>query len=101
MKAVPVKRVKVSDEHGNTIEIKVWSVPRSPEKPHGYKYSLVYVVDEKRVVGYDNAEGRGDHRHYHDKEEPYTFKGIDRLLDDFYKDVRRYLHESQKSENRN
>jgi hypothetical protein len=97
MKAVSVKRAKVSDEHGNTIEIKVWRVPRTPDKPHGLKYSLVYIVDETRVLGYDNAESRGDHRHYYDKEEPYRFTGIDRLLEDFYKDIRRYLRESQKS----
>jgi hypothetical protein len=97
MKAVSVKRTKVSDEHGNTIEIKVWRVPRTPDKPHGYKYSLAYVVDEKRVIGYDNAESRGDHKHYHDREEPYSFRGIDQLLKDFSKDIRRYLHESQKS----
>ena len=100
MKAVSVKRVKVSDEYGNIIEIKVWSVPRTREKPHGFKYSLVYIVDEKRVIGYDNAEGRGDHRHYHDKEEAYTFKDVDKLLNDFYKDIRRYLNENQKSQDR-
>ena len=97
MKAVSVKRTKDTDERGNTIEIKVWRVPRTPDKPHGLKYSLVYIVDETRVLGYDNAESRGDHRHYYDKEEPYRFTGIDRLLEDFYKDIRRYLRESQKS----
>jgi hypothetical protein len=100
MEAVSVKRTKDTDQHGNTIEIKVWKVPRTPDKPHGLKYSLVYIVDEKRVIGYDNAEGRGDHRHYHDKEESYRFRDVDGLLEDFLKDIRRYLHESQKSKDR-
>ena len=26
--------------------------------------SFVYIVKGKRVIGYDNAEGKGDHRHY-------------------------------------
>lgn len=49
------------------------------QQPHGYKYSFVYVVKGKRVIGYNNAEGKGDHRHYGDKEEVYTFKSVDKL----------------------
>ena len=33
-------------------------------KPFGIKYSVVYIKDGKRVLGYDNAEGKGDHKHY-------------------------------------
>jgi hypothetical protein len=47
-------------------------------------------VDGKRVVGYDNGEGKGDHRHYKGREEPYQFKGVERLVKDFYEDVRRF-----------
>ena len=43
-----------------------------------------------RVIGYDNAEGKGDHRHYKDTEKPYSFKSIERLLEDFHKDIERY-----------
>lgn len=64
------------------------------DKPHGYKYSLVYVVDGERVVGYDNAEVKGDHRYYKDKEEPYKFRDIDKLFEDFYNDVRRIKNEN-------
>jgi hypothetical protein len=74
----------------NIVEIKIWEVPVSQDKPHGYKYSLVYIKGNKRIVGYDNAESKGDHRHYGEREEPYIFKGIDKLFKDFYKDLRRY-----------
>lgn len=74
----------------NIVEIKIWEVPGSQDKPHGYKYSLVYIKGGKRIVGYDNAEGKGDHRHYEEQEKPYTFKGIDKLFEDFYRDLRRY-----------
>ncbi len=74
----------------NIVEIKVWEVPISKDKPHGYKYSLVYIKGSKRILGYDNAEGKGDHRHYGQREESYKFKGIDKLFGDFYKDLRRY-----------
>lgn len=91
MKAQLIKYVKAIDELNNTIEIKVWQLPESSEdKPHRYKYSLVYIVEDVRVIGYDNAEGKGDHRHYKDAEKRYSFKGIERLLEDFHKDIERY-----------
>ena len=82
---------KAADELGNIIEIKVWQMPEpARDKQHCYKYSLVYIVNGERVIGYDNAEGKGDHRHYVRAEKPYRFKGIDRLLEDFYNDIEQY-----------
>jgi len=81
---------KVIDEHGNTVEIKLWAVEKSSDKPHGYKYSLVYIADTKRVIGYDNAEQKGDHRHFGDRTEPYAFAGINQLIRDFYVDIVSY-----------
>lgn len=84
---------KVEDKHGGIIETKIWSVPKSPAKPHGYKYSLVYIRHGRRVVGYDNAEGKGDHRHYDDQAMPYKFQGIDKLFEDFYKDLKEVMND--------
>ena len=94
LKASLIVRDRFEFEDGDIAEVRVWEVPSSEDKPHGYKYSLVYIVNGKRVIGYDNAEGKGDHRHYHDKEEAYEFKSIDRLFEDFYKDVRRFKNEN-------
>jgi len=47
----------------------------------------VYIKEGKRIIGYDNGEGKGHHRHYRDKEEVYAFKSIDSLIKDFYNDV--------------
>jgi hypothetical protein len=52
--------------------------------------SLVYIVDDKRVIGYDNGEGKGDHRHYKDNTEPYLFKDLRTLVKDFYRDIEKY-----------
>jgi hypothetical protein len=41
----------------------------------------------KRVIGYDNSERKGDHRHYGDAEEPYGFTTLRQLTDDFLNDV--------------
>ena len=95
MRAVLVRHIKVIDELDNTIEIKIWNIPEpTKDKPHGYKYSLVYIVNGKRVIGYDNSEGKGDHRHYGGTEKPYKFKSIDKLFEDFKRDIGRFKHES-------
>ncbi len=51
---------------------------------------MVYVVDNVRAIGYDNAEGKGDHRHIHEKEEAYTFVSLKQLAEDFYNDIEKY-----------
>lgn len=89
MKAEPIYQEKWM-EGDHIVEIKVWSVPVTKEKPHGYKYSLVYVKAGRRIVGYDNGEGRGDHRHYQGKEERYEFTDLDKLMQDFYEDIGRW-----------
>jgi hypothetical protein len=90
MKAELIIHNKAIDEHGNTVEIKLWAVEKSSDKPHGYKYSLAYIVDAKRVIGYDNAEQKGDHRHFGEKTKPYAFTGIKQLIRDFYGDIVSY-----------
>jgi hypothetical protein len=71
------------------VEIKVWRVPRTQSTPDGVKISVVYVKNGKRLIGYDNAEGKGYHRHFMDQEEAYSFFNVRALLDDFAKDIRR------------
>ena len=91
MKAELIEHSKIIDESGNIIEIKVWQLPETAgNKQHGYKYSLVYIVNDERVIGYDNGEGRGDHRHYGKIEKTYKFKGIDSLFEDFYNDIEQF-----------
>jgi len=75
------------EPNGDIVEMKIWKVPHSKDRPHGLKYSLVYIRESKRVLGYDNAEGKGDHRHYRGKESRYHFKDIGTLIEDFYDDV--------------
>jgi hypothetical protein len=91
MKAKLIRYEKVTDELGNTIEIKAWRLPEPTEdKPHGYKYSLVYIVEDSRVIGYDNAEGKGDHKHIRGRTEPYNFISLRKSAKDFYNDIERY-----------
>ena len=52
------------------------------------KYSLFYGRPGERIVGYDNERGKGDHRHYRTREERYLFVSFEKLLTDFWNDVR-------------
>lgn len=90
MKAELVYHEKKYFSDGSFQEIKIWKVSKSKDKLHGLKYSFAYIVNDKRVVGYDNAEGKGDHKHYKGKEYPYKFQSLEKLWNDFKKDIERY-----------
>lgn len=72
---------------GKIVEIKIWKIPATSDKPHGYKYSLIYISRGRRVIGYDNSEGKGDHVHHGEDEAPYEFKDIRKLIKDFYDSI--------------
>jgi hypothetical protein len=73
-----------------TIEMVIWSLPQaSSERPHGLKYRLYCGRPGDCLVRYDNETGKGDHRHYGDREEPYRFETVEQLLADFRQDCTR------------
>ena len=73
---------------GDLIQMVVWRVPEPvPPTRHGFKYRLVYVVKGIRVVGFDNERGKGDHCHLDGEEHPYAFESLDRLIEDFIREV--------------
>lgn len=81
------------------IEIVVWRVPAPvPPSEHGFKYRLAFVRDGKRVVGYDNERGKGDHKHLGENEMSYRFVDEVRLLEDFWRDVNETQHEGRANE---
>lgn len=72
------------------IEVVLWQLPRaSAERPHGLKYRLYCGRGKACVVRYDNEAGKGDHRHYGEREEQYAFVSVEVLLADFAGDVGR------------
>jgi hypothetical protein len=82
-------RRRVLDD-GAIVEMKLWQVPRSVRgSTHRFKYSLFYGRSGQRLVCYDNEPGKGDHRHYGQREEAYVFITPERLIADFLADVRR------------
>ena len=76
------------------IEVKIWKLPNTDaERPHGLKYSLYRGQRGRRLVGYDNERGKGDHRHILEREETLVFVSLEQLIEDFYTDAFRIIGE--------
>ena len=81
---------------GVTVEMVVWALPKpSADRPHGLKYRLYCGRGGRCVVRYDNEAGKGDHRHFAEKEHTYTFRTPDKLIADFERDIARWNRENR------
>lgn len=81
------RRIEAS---GAIIEMKIWRVPQPiPPATHRLKYSLFYGFPGRRVVGFDNERGKGDHMHINDQEFAYTFTSVEQLMSDFLAEIRK------------
>jgi len=75
-------------DDGAIAELKIWALPEPVlGSTHRLKYSLYYGQGGRRLVGYDNERGKGDHRHYGDREGTYAFTTVEQLVADFEQDV--------------
>jgi hypothetical protein len=55
------------------------------------------VVNGVCVVRYDNEVGKGDHRHFGQKESTYAFQTPEKLIADFQRDIVRWNRENRNS----
>lgn len=86
--AVLIFHEKLRYDDGAVLEMTLWQVPDPVRASrHLFKYPLFYGETGRRLIGYDNEPGKGDHRHYGDREEVYSFTTPRRLLVDFLADV--------------
>jgi hypothetical protein len=89
MKAELLFHQRIDYDDGGIVEMLLWRVPAPvPPSTHDLKYSLFYGREGVREVGYDNERGKGDHRHFRGEETKYEFRGVERLMADFWFDVR-------------
>ena len=89
MKANLILHVKKEDAQGNITEMVLWKLPASsPDRPHGIKYRCYHGDNLGHcMVRYDNETGKGDHKHIGDREVPYKFVSVEKLVRDFIDDV--------------
>lgn len=72
------------------VDVSIWEIPAPLLGcTHRFKYRLALVINDVCVLRYDNEAGKGDHKHWNDREEPYRFVNLDALVDDFWSDVSR------------
>ena len=96
MKAIELIRTRIAYFESAYAELVLWRLPKSVEgSSHDFKYRLAYVVQGECVLRYDNEIGKGDHRHFCDKEYAYTFTTPEKLITDFQKDIARWNHENR------
>ena len=95
MKAVRLFYDKTALPDGAIVEMIIWRVPEPvPPSTHGLKYRLFYGREGRRIVGYDNERGKGDHRHVLGRETRYGFVNVETLIADFLRDVDRIRSKS-------
>ena len=88
VKARLLVRTKEVRDDGSIVEVVVWELTEPvPPSAHRFKYRLYYGAAGVVRVRYDNERGKGDHRHIGEREEDYRFTTVDRLLDDFERDI--------------
>ena len=94
-------------DDGERIKAIAWLVERSKDFPEGIKYAFAYIINNKRVVGYDNERAKGHHWHFITEngtlaEEKTEFTDINDTYGSFIKDVREFKskHESKKNNNK-
>jgi Family of unknown function (DUF6516) len=86
---------------GYVVKLEPRRVASTTGRPHGVKYSLtLHDPQGRRIYGIDNAHRTGrrrefDHRHLHQvrKVVRYEYRGPVALLEDFFREVERILHE--------
>ena len=90
-------------------QIRDQRVNATRRRPHGLSYSFtLHAPDGERLIGFDNAHAvsatgsrfkkrphAGDHWHRteRDRGQPYEFKDVETLIDDFFDAVERVLQE--------
>jgi len=98
MQAKKLAHEKYVTEQGDIIEVVIWEVPKSHHFPHGVKYRMAYIHENKRTFGYDNERGKGHHKHLFGQEKQIEFESWEKLVKQFRNQVekiRRDLYESE------
>ena len=94
MKATQIFNRRVTIRKNLFAELVIWEVPKPlAGSTHSYKYRMALVHYGVSVLRYDNEAGKGDHKHVGVDEQLYIFKDVDKLIEYFVEDIRRWQNE--------
>lgn len=97
MKAKLLVKDKYVYKNGAIREMVIWQLPNvDNDYPHGLKYRLFYGHPECCLLRFDNERAKGDHYHEGDKQLPYHFVSVEKLIHDFKTGIAR-IHASSKA----
>jgi hypothetical protein len=69
------------------VDMRIWQLPAPDQhRPHGVHFRLFFGRSGACEVLYDTHTGKSAHRHVDEHEEPYEFKSVNELVDDFAAD---------------
>lgn len=90
--AEKVFEYKEIKDNCDIIQIRVWKVEKSEKQPEGVSYTMAYIRNGERIVGYDNFEGHlfegsSHHKHIGKRILPYEYVDYWKAIGDFYADV--------------
>ena len=98
MKAAELVRTRIIYSPVAFAELVLWQLPKPlAGSTHRFKYRLAYVVRGVCVLRYDNEAGKGDHRHYGERESAYAFSNPEKLIAAFEADIARWNRENRDS----
>mgnify|MGYP001576991938 FL=1 len=83
---------KETAANGDIVEIHIFEVPKSEKQPEGVSYTMAYIRNGERIVGYDNFEGHlfegsSHHKHVLGRILPYEFVDEWKAIEDFYIEI--------------
>ena len=73
---------------GKAVAIRIW---RDPAHPEALRYALTYGTPDESAVSYADSDGSGGVRRIREREVPYPFVSVARLVADFERNVRREI----------
>ena len=95
MKALQLVRSRIVYSEMAFAELVLWQLPKPlAGSTHRFKYRLAYIVNGVCVLRYDNESGKGDHRHYGDRQSAYAFSNPDQLIAALQADIARWNREN-------
>lgn len=82
-----LNRVEFHD--GSYFDLAIDSIKPDKWRPHGVRYRMAWIQDDRCRVLFDNHHGKEDHFHIDGQEFQYTFISVEQLARDFADQVRK------------
>lgn len=98
-RAIKILEKNISYLNNDKRQAVVWKFTKSKDYPEGIKYRFAFIHKGKCVLRYDNERIKGHHKHIFDKEIKIKFSNVDKLYEQFKKEVKQLRKSLMEREN--